>query len=112
MPLHNEAVEVERTDAGEVRLAIPRRDTWWVRALARVFYVPKKRRIALDEIGSYVWSLCDGRNSVRAIIQELSKRYRLHRKEAEVSVVAYLRLLAKKRLIGIAVVKEKGTENP
>jgi len=106
VPLRNEAIEVERTNAGEVRLLIPRRQTWWVKTLARVFYVPKKRRITLDEIGSYVWELCDGRTNVRQIIRALCKRYKLHRKEAEVSVVAYLRQLAKKRLIGIAVLKK------
>jgi len=107
VPLRNEAVEVGRTDAGDVQLSVPRRDTWWVKALARLLYVPKRRRIALDEVGSFVWELCDGRHNVRQIIQALCQRYKLHRKEAEVSVVAYLRQLAKKGLIGIAVQKSQ-----
>jgi hypothetical protein len=106
VPLRNAAVEAERTDDGEVRLAVPRRDACWVRVLARVLYVPKSRRVTLDELGSYVWDLCDGQHSVRQIIHALSERYRLHRKEAEVSVVAYLRLLTKRDLIGIAVLRE------
>ncbi len=105
VPLRNQAVEEERTDAGEVRLVIPLRGTWWARLLARLFYVPKTRRVVLDEVGSYVWGLCDGRNCVRDIIHALAKRYKLHRKEAEVSVVAYLRQLARRGLIGIAVLK-------
>jgi hypothetical protein len=105
IPLRNEAVGAERTDAGETRLVVPRRDAWWVGVLARVFYIPKQRRITLDEVGSYVWELCDGRHDVRRIVKALSARYKLHRKEAEVSVVAYLRELAKKGLIGIAVLK-------
>ena len=40
------------------------------------------------------------------IIRALCQRYTLHRKEAEVSVVAYLRQLAKRGLIGIALLKE------
>ena len=107
VPMHNEAIGVERSDAGEVRLLIPRRESWWVNTLSRFFYVPKNRRITLDEIGSYVWDHCDGKRNVGQIIQALSKRYRLHRKEAEVSVVAYLRTLARKRLIGIAVLKKR-----
>ena len=59
--------------------------------------------LTLDEIGSFVWRLCDGNHSVREIIRALAARYKLHRKEAEVSVVAYLRTLAKRRLIAVAV---------
>ena len=61
--------------------------------------------MSLDEIGSLVWELCDGEHSVRHIVRALAERYKLHRKEAEVSVVAYLRMLAKKRFIAIAVLK-------
>ena len=45
--------------------------------------------------------------TVRDIIQAMSTRYKLHRKEAEVSVVTYLRQLARKGLIGIAVPKTR-----
>lgn len=113
VPMRNTAVEAERADDGNIRLLVPRRESWWVRALARVFYVPETHRLTLDEIGTFVWDLCDGRvnpdtkqvegNDVRHIIQALCTRYKLHRKEAEVSVVAYLRQLAKRGIVGIVV---------
>lgn len=105
VPLRNAAIEVEETDEGELRLVIPLRAAWWAGALSRLFYVPKKRRIVLDEVGRYVWELCDGTRNVRQIIQALAARYKLHRKEAEVSVVAYLRQLARRGIIGIAVLR-------
>jgi hypothetical protein len=107
MPLHNEAIGAERTDSGDARLTVPRRENWWVRVLDRVLYVPKNRRIRLDELGTYVWDLCDGHHTVRDVIRAMSARYKLHRKEAEVSVVTYLRQLARKGLIGIAVPKTR-----
>jgi len=110
VPVRNQAIEAEETEDGEVRLVIPLRQTWWARLLSRLFYVPKTRRIALDEVGSFVWGLCDGKHNVRQIIQALCQRYRLHRKEAEVSVVAYLRQLARKGIIGIAVLKTPSDE--
>jgi len=110
VPVRNQAIETEETEDGEVRLIIPLRQTWWARVLARVFYVPKTRRIALDEVGSFVWGLCDGKHNIRQIIQALCQRYRLHRKEAEVSVVAYLRQLARKGIIAIAVLREAAEE--
>ena len=113
VPLRNEAIGVEHSDDGFVRLVIPLRASWWARVISKAFYVPKTRKITLDEIGSYVWGLCDGKRSVRSIIKGLCKRYNLHRKEAEVSVVAYLRQLAKKGIIGIAVLKpQEKTANP
>ena len=110
IPVRNQAIEAEETEDGEIRLVIPLRQTWWARLLARAFYVPRTRRVALDEVGSFVWRLCDGNHNVRQIIQALCQRYRLHRKEAEVSVVAYLRQLARKGIIGIAVLREAGEE--
>lgn len=112
VPLRNQAVEAERTDDGSIRLVVPVRPKWWARWLSHLVYVPKTRRIVLDEIGSYVWGLCDGQRSVRDIIGALSARYKLHRKEAEVSVVAYLRQLAGRGLIGIAVLPGRDTPAP
>jgi len=111
IPVRNQAIEAEETEDGEIRLVIPLRQTWWARLLARAFYVPRTRRVALDEVGSFVWRLCDGKHNVRQIIQALCQRYRLHRKEAEVSVVAYLRQLARKGIIGIAVLGETAQDS-
>jgi len=111
IPVRNQAIEAEETEGGEIRLVIPLRQTWWARLLARAFYVPRTRRVALDEVGSFVWRLCDGKHNVRQIIQALCQRYRLHRKEAEVSVVAYLRQLARKGIIGIAVLGETAQDS-
>jgi hypothetical protein len=107
VPLRSTSVREEETDEGYARLVAPRRDSWWVRAMAKIFYVPDARRVTLDEIGTFVWRQCDGKHNMRDIIQALCKRYKLHRKEAEVSVVAYLRQLMKRGLLGIAVVDDE-----
>ena len=103
MPIRNPMLEVEMDDEGQVHLSIPRKDKWWVKLLARVVYVPKRRRIALDELGSYVWELCDGKTTVRTVIDKFAKKYKLNRKEAEISMVTYLKQLAKKGIIGLQV---------
>ena len=106
--MRNQAIKVTRDDAGVVCIAIPRKQTWWVNALAKVFYVPEEKKISLDEVGSYVWDLCDGKNDVRTIIKLFAKKYKLNRKEAELSMLTYLRQLAKKGLIGLAIRKSGG----
>lgn len=103
IPVQNKAVQVSRDDAGLICITIPRRKAWWVDLLARVFFVPEEKRVGLDEIGSYVWNLCDGKNDVRSIIGKFQGEFKLNRKEAELSLLNYLRMLAKKKLVGLMV---------
>lgn len=101
VPVRNQAVTASEEASGEICITIPRREAWWVKLLSKMFYVPKHKKMSLDELGSYVWELCDGKNSVRAVIEKFRFRYSLNEKEAELSMVAYLKQLAKKGLIGL-----------
>lgn len=103
IPVRNSAITVSRDDTGLVSISIPRKEAWWVGLLAKVFFVPQEKRIGLDEIGSYIWDLCDGTNDVRTIIGRFQKEYKLNRKEAELSMLNYFKMLAKKRLIGLVI---------
>lgn len=109
VPVRNEHVEEKRLDSGEVTLYLPRREVWWVNALAKIFYIPKKGRgIMLDELGTSMWDMIDGRTNVKQVIERFASTYRLSKREAELSIVAHLRNLAKRGLIGIAVVDAAG----
>lgn len=110
IPVRNEKIQVEMDDdIGEASLIIPRRDDWWVRLMSKVFFVPEFRKITLDELGTFVWNQCDGSTTVGEIIQRFAKRYKLERKEAELSMIAFLRQMVKKRLIGLAVMESKAS---
>jgi hypothetical protein len=102
-PTRNEALAWELNDSGEARITIVRQDSWRVRLLSKLFYIPKKRTITLDQVGTEVWNMCNGRTTVGQMIGTLSERYRLNRKEAEVSLLSYLKTLAQKRFIGFMV---------
>lgn len=110
-PARNEALEWEKTDDGEVQVSVTRQESWRVRLLSKVFYIPKKRKITLDEVGSEVWQMCNGRTTVAQMIEELSGKYQLNRKEAEVSLLAYLKTLAQKRFVGFLVDGEKKSDH-
>lgn len=99
-PIKNEAVRESRQDNGEIILVVPRKKVWWLRILSRIFYIRGQREISLDEIGSWVWHKCDGRVSVGKIMEDLAKEFKINRKEAEVSLLSYLKKLGEKRLIG------------
>lgn len=102
-PLRNPLLRWERDEEGLVRVRVPRKDTRWVKVLSRAFYIPEGKTFSLDEPGSFVWELCDGRNDVRTIIQRFAQHFKLTRKEAEVSTIEYFRLLARKGFVGLAV---------
>jgi hypothetical protein len=105
-PIRNQAVNWEKGDDGEVLIRIPRGEYGWrIKLLSKFFYIPKERKISLDEVGSQVWELCDGETRVKDIIDRLRRKYKLNRKEAEISLVTYLRDLGKKGLVGFAVDK-------
>jgi hypothetical protein len=94
----------ERKDGG-ITLSVPFRPTPFVAWLSRRLHVTgtAERPLELDEIGSFVWRMFDGRTQVREMIRRLSERYKLNRKEAEVSLTSFIRTLAKKRLVVLAV---------
>ncbi|MBI2502081.1 MAG: PqqD family protein [Candidatus Latescibacteria bacterium] len=102
-PARNELLNWEKTEAGEVQITIQRQDTWKVRLLSKVFYIPRERKITLDALGTEVWQMCTGRTTVAQIIEALSQKYQLNRKEAEVSLLSYLKTLGQKRFIGFVL---------
>ena len=106
-PTRNDSLRWEPNDAGEVQVFIERQETWRVRLLSKVFYIPETRTITLDEVGTEVWQMCDGHTSVATMIDRLRDRYKLDRKEAEVSLLSYLKTLGQKRFVGFLVDGEK-----
>ena len=108
-PTRNDSLRWEQSDEGEVRVIVERQETWKVKLLSKVFYIPKERKITLDEVGTEVWQMCNGRNSVGQMIDLLSEKYQLNRKEAEVSLLQYLKTLGQKRFVGFVL---EGEERP
>jgi len=82
-------------------LRIPRRRDRFGNLVAKWFRLPEFRKLELDEIGSDVWEMCDGTNSVESLTKAICTKYGLNRRQAETSVTAYLRMLAERRLIAL-----------
>lgn len=108
-PLRNMQVK-STTEEGLVVLEVPRRRDWVGKLLGNIFAVPLSKKVSLDEIGSFVWQLCDGEHTVRDIGTSLAKEYKLNQREAIMSLSVFLRNLGKRGLIGFAVSKETSGE--
>ncbi|MDP7741030.1 MAG: PqqD family protein [Lentisphaeria bacterium] len=62
-----------------------------------------KKRVRLDELGVFVFEQIDGKRTVKAIIEAFTRRFRTDRRESELSVAAFLKSLAQRRVISIVV---------
>jgi hypothetical protein len=64
----------EADEGGNVRLLVPRFRARWMQWLQKRLRKPHIR-VSLDEIGSVVWGLIDGRRTVVEIGEELERRF-------------------------------------
>lgn len=107
--MRNSGVRVVRDAEGVATLYVPFRASKLVETMCRWFRVPpSEARFELDEVGTFVWDMCDGTLPIREMVEQLSGRYKLSRKEAEASLTIFLRNLVRRGLILIVVPKEGG----
>ena len=109
-PVRNSLIKWEKAESDEVSLIVPQKDTLWVKVVTKIFMLPRSRVVQLDEVGSFVWTMCDGNNTIDNIMRALSNKYKLTHKEAQTSLFAFFRMLGKKGMIGFAVPKTKTTD--
>jgi hypothetical protein len=62
-------------------------------------YLDKPYRIDLDEIGSYIWKLCDGNNNINAIVDKSRKHFGEKIEPAENRVKTFIKQLNRNKLI-------------
>ena len=103
VPVLNQLVTMEYNAEGNAVLNLPRKRTSSVKLISRFFRLPPYKQIELDELGTCVVELCDGTNTVSEIITRFSEKFRLNRRESEVSMLTYLKTLAKRGIIAFVV---------
>lgn len=106
VPVKNHAVRQE-TRGGALVLFVPLRERWWMRGPVS-WWLPLRREkgVALDALGQKVWGLCDGQRDLEAIIEYFAKDHRLGFHEARLSVMRFMRMLAVRKLIVLAVASD------
>ena len=104
-PIKNTEIKEKRLESGNVILTYYISIRPWIaglmRRLGRIDDQNYKKKLQLDELGTTVWDLMDGKRSVQQIIHKFAGIYRLHAKEAEVSVTQFVKTLGKRGLIGL-----------
>jgi hypothetical protein len=100
-PMRNGAIEWKTDDEGQATLTVPHRTDHFGKLVSSIFRLPEARNVQLDEVGTFVWNLCDGNQTVDAIVKQTSKEYKLNRREVEISVTTYLQMLSERNFIAM-----------
>ena len=105
VPAKRTDISESRLETGEVLLVYPLTVrplfAMMLRRLRQESQPPPMKKLQLDQLGSGVWMMIDGRRTVQQIIQWFAKEHTLQQKEAELSVTAFLRELGRRGLIGM-----------
>lgn len=101
-PILDPKVVWETDVDGNVVIELNRQPGIFGRLLGIFFAVPQKKKVVLDELGSFVWIQCDGSTTVREISAGLRERYKLDRREAQVSLSLFFNDLSKRQLIELS----------
>ncbi len=107
--MRNPAIDYALNDAGEAILSVPRRKDRFGKIMGVLVRAPEVRTVQLDEVGTFVWQLCDGTRTVEAIVKRTSEEYKMSRREVEISVTTYLQMLTERRFVGFVQKAGKST---
>ncbi|WP_415718091.1 PqqD family protein [Maridesulfovibrio sp.] len=106
-PVKNRDIDETRMENGLVMLSYPLRLKPLFADVAKRFGMwkdgaPPIKRLELDEMGTLVWNMIDGKNSVRMIAERFALKYKVLPREAEVATASFLRDLGKRGLIAFS----------
>ena len=105
IPVRNPDLDEQENDYGELRLSYSVRVKPWFRGIFKKVAGRQsdiiERKLQLDVLGTSVWRLIDGHRSVNNIIQAFQAEHKLNRREAEISISAFLKELGKRGLLAM-----------
>jgi len=78
----------------------------WKKTKKGVRIFTGEKKINLDKIGTTVWEVCDGENTVEDIAKILNEKYKMMMNEAETSLSVYFEQLVKKGLVVLLTPEE------
>ena len=105
IPIRNPMVVESRMDSGEMLLSYTEALKPWfagiLRRMKKESEIRRTRKLQLDILGTGVWDMVDGKSTVMEIIDSFAGIHQLYHKEAEVSVIQFLRELGRRGIVGM-----------
>lgn len=110
VPVRNPQITEQKSDNSELCLTYQVRIRPWFQKVVQKITGRSEdiigRKLQLDALGTTVWGMINGQRRVREIIDDFQKLHQLNRREAEISVTAFLKELGKRGLIVMRAGKE------
>lgn len=103
VPIVNNDVRIQPREENAARLELVIRLRRGDGFMSRFMPPTHERKVKLDELGTFVFGLIDGHRTVREIVEAFLARYRVNRREAELSTVEFIRSLAQRQAISIVI---------
>ena len=104
IPVQNPQVERTLLADGRLILRGPTRVDGLQRLVGRGSVL---RQFEIDTLGDWVWQHCQGRLTVEELVRGFGGEHAVNLREAEISVVSFLNMLAKRNLVAFVVGREK-----
>lgn len=105
IPVKNIQLTETRMETGEVVIRYPVTMRPFFAGLVKRFGGPEvqiqMKKLQLDELGTSVWDMINGKLSVRQLVERFAKVHQLEAREAEVSVAQFIRELGRRGVIGL-----------
>jgi hypothetical protein len=105
IPVKSIQITEARLETGEVLIRYPITMRPFFAGLVNRFGGPevqtRMKKLQLDELGTSVWDMINGKFSVRQLVERFARTHRLEAREAEVSVTQFIRELGRRGLIGL-----------
>jgi len=98
-PVRNEKAEWDRMSSDAIKLYLPFQKTTMMSLVGRFIDIPEERSFKFNPMGSMVWELCDGQNSVQEIKDIIVQRTRGNEKDLEKRLLKFLNKLMRNELI-------------
>ena len=108
-PVRNPNLEWSEKEGRVVlQIRLSEKKDWKLRLLNLLIPIPSNRskEIMLDAIGTDVWQMTDGQNTLGRIAKALAEKYKLSPREAEMSLQQFFKELGKRGYIGFLVEDE------
>ena len=95
-------IEPAGADLVTVKIKVPRGLGFFERFRPPVI----EKKFELDELGTYVIGLIDGKRTILDLVNAFEAHYRVNRREAELAVVSFMKMLMQKKIIQVRGIPE------
>ena len=98
-PKKSENVEWDGKDPETLKLYVPYKKTYIIKLLSRFMEIPDERTFRFNQMGTMVWDLCDGTNTIEEIKLAIMKRSKGDEKDIERRLIKFINKLSVNELI-------------